>query len=168
VLGDRSTIQQYDTPDAILANPANDTVAGFVGAGASLKQLTLLRVRDVPFDTDNVIAVDHGDAPAQVAEKLRLADRAYALVLDERQRPLRWVHRRELAGRTSLLDAGKPVGDSVTTQSTLQDALEAILTEGGRAVVTGARGELVGTIDISTVTDVIANVRETHADGGSA
>jgi osmoprotectant transport system ATP-binding protein len=168
VLGDRSTIQQYDTPDAILANPANDTVAGFVGAGASLKQLTLLRVRDVPFDTDDVIAVDHGDAPAQVAEKLRLADRAYALVLDERQRPLRWVHQRELAGRTSLLDAGKPVGDSVTTQSTLQDALEAILTEGGRAVVTGARGELIGTIDISTVTDVIANVRETHADGGSA
>jgi len=168
VLGDRSTIQQYDTPDAILANPANDTVAGFVGAGASLKQLTLLRVRDVPFDTDSVIAVDHGDAPAQVAEKLRLADRSYALVLDERQRPLRWVHRRELAGRTSLLDAGKPVGDSVTTQSTLQDALEAILTEGGRAVVTGARGELIGTIDISTVTDVIANVRETHADGGSA
>jgi osmoprotectant transport system ATP-binding protein len=168
VLGDRSTIQQYDTPDAILANPANDTVAGFVGAGASLKQLTLLRVRDVPFDTDDVIAVDQGDAPAQVAEKLRLADRAYALVLDERQRPLRWVHQRELAGRTSLLDAGKPVGDSVTTQSTLQDALEAILTEGGRAVVTGARGELIGTIDISTVTDVIANVRETHADGGSA
>jgi osmoprotectant transport system ATP-binding protein len=168
VLGDRSTIQQYDTPDAILANPANDTVAGFVGAGASLKQLTLLRVRDVPFDTDDVIAVDHGDAPAQVAEKLRLADRAYALVLDERQRPLRWVHQRELAGRTSLLDAGKPVGDSVTTQSTLQDALEAILTEGGRAVVTGARGELIGTIDISTVTDVIANVRETHADGGTA
>jgi osmoprotectant transport system ATP-binding protein len=31
VLGDRSTIQQYDTPDATLANPANDTVAGFVG-----------------------------------------------------------------------------------------------------------------------------------------
>jgi osmoprotectant transport system ATP-binding protein len=168
VLGDRSTIQQYDTPDAILANPANDTVAGFVGAGASLKQLTLLRVRDVPFDTESVIAVDHGDAPAQVAEKLRLADRSYALVLDERQRPLRWVHRRELAGRTSLLEAGKPVGDSVTTQSTLQDALEAILTEGGHAVVTGSRGELVGTIDISTVTDVIANVRETHADGGSA
>ena len=35
------TILQYDTPEAILANPANDTVAGFVGAGASLKQLTL-------------------------------------------------------------------------------------------------------------------------------
>ena len=144
MLGDRSTIQQYDTPDAILANPANDTVAGFVGAGAALKQLTLLRVRDVPFDTESVIAVDHGDAPAQVAEKLRLADRSYALVLDERQRPLRWVHRRELAGRTSLLEAGKPVGDSVTTQSTLQDALEAILTEGGHAVVTGTRGELSG------------------------
>src|SRR5438876_1218045 len=43
VLGNQSSILQYDTPEAILANPANDTVAGFVGAGASLKQLTLLR-----------------------------------------------------------------------------------------------------------------------------
>jgi osmoprotectant transport system ATP-binding protein len=164
VLGDRSTIQQYDTPDAILANPANDTVAGFVGAGASLKQLTLLRVRDVELSTDD-LTVDHGDAPAQVAERLRLAGGTYALVLDDRQRPLRWVHHRELAGRTSLLDTGKPVGDSVSTQSTLQDALEAILTEGGRAVVTGSRGEFIGTIDISTVTDVIANVRGAHGDG---
>ena len=47
VLGDQSRILQYDTPEAILANPADDTVAGFVGAGASLKQLTLLRVRDI-------------------------------------------------------------------------------------------------------------------------
>ena len=84
-----------------------------------------------------------------MAEQLRLAERAYALVLDDRQRPLRWVHHRELAGRTSLLDVGRPVGDSVTTQSTLQDALEAILTEGGHAVVTGPRGEFVGTIDIT-------------------
>ena len=164
VLGDRSTIQQYDTPDAILANPANDTVAGFVGAGASLKQLTLLRVRDVELRTDT-LTVDHGDAPAQVAERLRQAGATYALVLDDRQRPLRWVHQRELTGRTSLAEVGKPVGDAVSTQSTLHDALEAILVEGGGAAVTGARGEFVGTIDIATVTEAIAAVRETHAEG---
>ncbi|MCE0766072.1 ATP-binding cassette domain-containing protein [Pseudonocardia kujensis] len=165
VLGDRSTIQQYDTPDAILANPANDTVAGFVGAGASLKQLTLMRVRDVQYSTDEVLTVTEDEHPATVADRLTRAGRTYALVVDVRHRPLRWVHVRELAGRSSLQQAGKPVGDSVSTQSTLQDALEAILTEGGRAVVTGTRGEVVGTIDITTVTDVIAGVREEHGVG---
>ncbi|GAA5135564.1 ABC transporter ATP-binding protein [Pseudonocardia adelaidensis] len=162
VLGDRSTIQQYDTPDAILANPATDTVAGFVGAGASLKQLTLMRVRDVEIDTSEVLAVGDHERPAAVAEKLAKAGRTYALVLDARRRPQRWVHVRELPGRQSLDGVGKPVGDSVSMQSTLQDALEAILTEGGRTVVTGNRGELLGTIDIGTVTSVIANVREEH------
>jgi osmoprotectant transport system ATP-binding protein len=163
VLGDRSTIQQYDTPDAILANPANDTVAGFVGAGASLKQLTLMRVRDVEYHTSEVLAVGDHERPAAVAEKLTRSGRTYALVLDARQRPQRWVHVRELPGRQSLDGVGKPVGDSVSTLSTLQDALEAILTEGGRAVVTGNRGELLGTIDIDTVTAVLANIREEHS-----
>jgi osmoprotectant transport system ATP-binding protein len=165
VLGDRSTIQQYDTPDAILANPANDTVAGFVGAGASLKQLTLMRVRDVQYSTDEVLVVTEDEHPATVADRLAKAGRTFALVVDERHRPQRWVHVRELAGRSSLAQAGKPVGDAVSTQSTLQDALEAILTEGGRAVVTGSRGEVVGTIDITTVTDVIAGLREEHGAG---
>jgi osmoprotectant transport system ATP-binding protein len=162
VLGDRSTVQQYDTPDAILANPANDTVAGFVGAGASLKQLTLMRVRDVEYHTSAVLTVGDHERPAAVAEKLEKAGKTYALILDARQRPQRWVHARELPGRQSLDGAGKPIGASVSTQSTLQDALEAILTEGGHAVVTGNRGELLGTIDIDTVTSVIASVREEH------
>ena len=53
-LGDRiailqqgSKIVQYDTPEEILAHPADDFVSGFVGADAALKQLTLARVRDV-------------------------------------------------------------------------------------------------------------------------
>jgi osmoprotectant transport system ATP-binding protein len=163
VLGDQSTILQYDTPDAILANPANDTVAGFVGAGASLKQLTLLRVRDVEL-TDAPVIATAGDSPAVVRQRLIDHRKKFALVLDQRKRPVRWVHVRDLGTATSLMTAGRPVGDSVSVQSTLQDALEAILTEGGNAVVTGNRGEYVGTIDIKTVTDVIQQLREEHAD----
>nr|WP_239028261.1 ATP-binding cassette domain-containing protein [Pseudonocardia acidicola] len=165
VLGDRSTILQYDTPEAILANPADDTVAGFVGAGASLKQLTLMRVRDVDYHTDDVLTVGLDTTPAALRNQLTQRRKTYALVVDERRRPLRWVHVRELGAVASLAGAGRPVGDSVSTQSTLQDALEAILTEGGNAVVTGPRGEFVGTIDIRTVTDVIATMREEHSDG---
>jgi osmoprotectant transport system ATP-binding protein len=165
VLGDQSTILQYDTPDAILANPADDTVAGFVGAGASLKQLTLLRVRDVELTPTVTASVD--ESPASVRQKLAEQRKTYALVLDQRRRPVRWVHVRELGSATSLSRGGRVVGDSVSMQSTLQDALEAILTEGGNAVVTGTRGEYVGTIDINTVTDTIQQLREEHNGGES-
>jgi osmoprotectant transport system ATP-binding protein len=47
VLRPRSEIAQYDTPEAILAAPADDYVASFIGAGGQLKKLTLVRLRDV-------------------------------------------------------------------------------------------------------------------------
>ena len=47
VLRPRSVIAQYDTPEAILAAPADGYVASFIGAGGQLKKLALLRLRDV-------------------------------------------------------------------------------------------------------------------------
>jgi len=46
VLGPRSVIAQYDTPEAILAAPANDYVGSFIGSGGQLKRLGLMRLRD--------------------------------------------------------------------------------------------------------------------------
>ncbi|WP_432849089.1 ABC transporter ATP-binding protein [Amycolatopsis sp. CA-161197] len=163
VLGNGSKILQYDTPDAILANPADDTVAGFVGAGASLKQLTLLRVRDVELKQDALTAAEDED-PADIARKLDDQRKHFVLVLDRRRRPTRWVHRRQLTAATSLADAGKPLRDIVSLQSTLQDALEAMLAEGGSVPVTGARGEFAGTIELDTVINTIQQLRDEHAD----
>ncbi|HEX6340203.1 ABC transporter ATP-binding protein [Umezawaea sp.] len=151
VLGQQSRILQYDTPEQILANPADDTVAGFVGAGASLKQLTLLRVREV--ELSKAITATTADDPAEIVRRLAAAKREFALLLDARGRPTGWVHARTPSKPV-------PVGDSVTLQSTLQDALEAILTEGGAAVVTGARGEYVGLVEIDTVMSTVKRLRE--------
>ncbi len=46
VLSDRSRIEQFDTPANILAEPANDYVASFIGHGAALKRLALVRVTE--------------------------------------------------------------------------------------------------------------------------
>jgi osmoprotectant transport system ATP-binding protein len=163
VLGNQSSILQYDTPEAILANPANDTVAGFVGAGASLKQLTLLRVRDVELQQDALTATVDDD-PAEVRKKLADQRKHFALVLDARRRPTRWVHARDLTAGASLSTAGKPLRDVVSLQSTLQDALEAMLAEGGSVPVTGARGEYAGTIQLDTVIATIQQLRDEHAN----
>jgi osmoprotectant transport system ATP-binding protein len=160
VLGDHSRILQYDTPEAILANPADDTVAGFVGAGASLKQLTLLRVRDI--ELAQAVTANLDEEPSAVRQRLEADSRKFALVLDAQRRPHRWIHVRQLTG-DSLATLGRPVGDLVSLQSTLQDALEAILTEGGDAVVTGPRGEYEGLVQLDTVVAKIRELREEHA-----
>ncbi|MGW4527119.1 ABC transporter permease subunit [Amycolatopsis sp. NPDC004378] len=47
VLRPRSVLAQYDTPQAILAAPADDYVASFVGSKRNLKRLALTRVADL-------------------------------------------------------------------------------------------------------------------------
>ncbi|NKY25330.1 ABC transporter ATP-binding protein [Nocardia gamkensis] len=167
VLGDKSRILQYDTPAAILADPADETVAGFVGADASLKQLTLTRVGDVEL----------GDCPTATEEDpagaLRAAladrDRPWALVLDGQGRPLRWVSAEHLAHADSLRGLGSPVPDTLSLKSTLQDALEALLThQNATAVVTGPRGEYVGLITIDTLIGHLSALRAEHGADGAA
>ncbi|MEU1996080.1 ABC transporter ATP-binding protein [Nocardia gamkensis] len=167
VLGDKSRILQYDTPAAILADPADETVAGFVGADASLKQLTLTRVGDVEL----------GDCPTATEEDpagtLRTAvanrDRPWALVLDGQGRPLRWVSAEHLAHADSLRGLGSPVPGTLSLKSTLQDALEALLTQqNATAVVTGPRGEYVGLITIDTLIGHLSALRAEHGADGAA
>jgi osmoprotectant transport system ATP-binding protein len=47
ILREGSAIAQYDTPEAILASPADDFVAGFIGQGAALKRLHFERVDSI-------------------------------------------------------------------------------------------------------------------------
>jgi osmoprotectant transport system ATP-binding protein len=48
ILHEGGTLAQYDTPDAILSNPANDFVARFVGSDRSLKRLALTTLAELP------------------------------------------------------------------------------------------------------------------------
>jgi osmoprotectant transport system ATP-binding protein len=50
VLREQSHIAQYDTPANILARPADDYVASFIGADGTLKRLALMTVAEVPCD----------------------------------------------------------------------------------------------------------------------
>ena len=50
ILREGGDLVQYDTPDNILANPADDFVAQFVGADRGLKRLALSRLSDLELD----------------------------------------------------------------------------------------------------------------------
>ncbi|WP_280415580.1 ABC transporter ATP-binding protein [Nocardia carnea] len=165
VLGDRSRILQYDTPAAILADPADDTVAGFVGADASLKQLTLTRIRDVELGDCPTVTEDDSIGTARAA----VADTDWALVLDARRRPLRWVSAEQLAHAPAVRDAGTPLGETLSMASTLQDGLEALLTDrNATGVVTGPRGEYAGLITIDTLVAHLSALRAEHGGAPAA
>lgn len=157
VLGQQSKVLQYDTPQAILANPADDIVAGFVGSGASLRQLSLVRVKDV--DLRAHPAVHRNDSLEGVRNTLANSDFDWAVVLDDRDRPVNWVRERHLRHAQTLADAFEPL-DVVSTQSTLEDALEAILAEQhASAVVTGPGSKYVGVVTLDTLIDTITRLR---------
>ncbi|MEV1293437.1 ABC transporter ATP-binding protein [Pseudonocardia sp. NPDC049635] len=51
VFGPGGTLQQYDTPDMILTQPANEFVAEFVGSGAAVRRLSLLELSRLELQT---------------------------------------------------------------------------------------------------------------------
>ncbi|MFJ9666778.1 betaine/proline/choline family ABC transporter ATP-binding protein [Streptomyces sp. NPDC101219] len=160
VLRERSHIAQFDTPEAILTNPADDFVSGFVGAGAALKRLNLTRVRDVPITDYPTVTMD--DPLQTIFNRLRSSGTNEILLLDRRGRPYKWLRRGDLMrAKGSLARAGTLVQDHVTRAATLRDALEAVLTDSsGRVVVTGARGVYEGVVDVETLMNSVHELLE--------
>jgi osmoprotectant transport system ATP-binding protein len=175
-LGDRiailqvgSEIVQYDTPEQILNNPANDFVRSFVGHGAALKQLTLTRVRDVELHEAAVARI--GGDPAEAIRAARAIGREHVIVLDDQDRPQRWLSVEELGDPASLEHVTRDEQlETVSLASTLNDALDSMLTSShGVVVVTGRRNVYKGVVRVETIMDAMAELRgtATAAEGQS-
>ena len=173
-LGDRiailqtgSKIVQYDSPERILAEPADDFVRGFVGAGAALKQLTLTRVRDVDLHEAAVARV--GGDPAQATAAARTLDREHVIVLDDQDRPQRWLSLADLERPNSLTDVARDEElEVVNVASTLNDALDVMLTSShGVVVVTGRRNSYQGVIRVETIMDAMGDLRRNEQPAGT-
>ncbi len=155
IFNEGAQLEQYDSPERILANPASEFVENFIGSGAGLKQLTLTRVNEV--DLVDAITTTPGKRASDVLSQLQGAGRKLAVVLDSRGRPLRRLGRRQLS-RMEIIegtyDPGLPV---VGEQATLNDALDTMLVASAEyALVTGRRDVFKGIITVQTVMEAIA------------
>ena len=164
VFAEGARIVQYDTPERILAEPADAFVEEFIGSGAGLKQLTLRRVDEVPL-ADAVVA-HPGDAARDVLARMDEVGHQHAVVVDARDRPLQWPSRRQL-GRLDVVGAvPEPRLPVIGNRATLNDALDTMLvSSAGAALVTGRGGAFLGVIDVETVMDAITSVRAQAAGG---
>jgi osmoprotectant transport system ATP-binding protein len=157
IFSEQARVIQYDTPENILTAPADEFIEEFVGAGAALKRLNLSRVRDIELG-DWPTASTFDEAPT-IRATLEGSHRDHVLLLDEQQRPLRWVSRRDLDGR-DLRRAGLPVSAIVEPAATLHDTLDEMLTSSvGCAVVVDGRGRYSGVVDVNAIVAAMEAMR---------
>jgi len=162
IFSEGAHIVQYDTPERILAEPANEFVENFIGSGAGLKQLTLTRVRDV--DLAEAVVAREGEPARDVLARVEAAGHQHAVVVDARDRPVRWPSVRQL-GRLETIPAGAdPDLPVIGSAATLNDALDTMLvSSAGAALVTGRRDAFIGVITVEVVMDAITRAREAAA-----
>ncbi|WP_415971607.1 ATP-binding cassette domain-containing protein [Rhodococcus sp. 077-4] len=154
ILSEGGHIEQYATPEEILAKPATPFVEEFVGSGATLAHLTLSRVKDV--EHDSVVTAKVGDDAKAVIARARAHGATWIVVIDEHGRPRAWPSLEEVATKdhiTDYVDARLP---TVAPSSTLNDALDSMLAASqGGVLVTDGRGAVTGALTIATVMAVI-------------
>nr|WP_313812939.1 ABC transporter ATP-binding protein [Glutamicibacter sp.] len=155
IFNEGAQLEQYDSPERILANPASEFVENFIGSGAGLKQLTLTRVNEV--ELLDTVTTTPGKRASDVLSQLQGAGRKFAVVLDSRGRPLRRLDRRQLSRAEIIEGTYDPDLPVVGEQATLNDALDTMLVASAEsALVTGPRDVFKGLITVQTVMEAIA------------
>jgi osmoprotectant transport system ATP-binding protein len=90
-------IEQYDSPDNILAHPVNDFIADFVGCDRTLKRLRLVKVRDAMLPFSQGIA--SGEPASKAVGLMEEHDRDVVVVVGERGRPRGFVELERVKGK---------------------------------------------------------------------
>lgn len=155
ILREGSEVAQLDTPEAILAHPADEFVESFLGSGAILKGLTLKKVSDI--ELHQVPTLTSPVLREEALKTLQDSPDKVALLLDSNNRPLRWIDERAL-NRTSqpIEKSGRPVTVDLQPEDTLQDALTVMLQSSvGMACVTDRKGKYLGCTTIESLAKLI-------------
>ncbi len=144
-------IAQVGAPAELLAEPATEYVARFVGSDRGLKRLSLYRVHDVALEPATMVRV--GDDYATLRQRADAADTEFLLLVDDGQCPLGWLDRADLplAGRVSEADAN-PMSPLLDRRDTLKDATSRLLDEEvGNGIVVDRKGRVLGLLTLGAV-----------------
>ncbi|TLF75945.1 ABC transporter ATP-binding protein [Nocardia cyriacigeorgica] len=157
VFGRGAVLQQYDPPQRVLAQPATDFVADFVGRDRGYRGLSFRAADTVPLHEIRTVT------EAEISG-LRLAPGEWALLTDADGRPGGWI---DITGVESVR-AGKSPADSIsaggslfTPSGDLRQALDAAISSpSGIGVAVDDSGAVRGGI---LATEVVAQLAEQRA-----
>ena len=157
-LGDRIAIlnvggvlEQYATPEEILAHPANEFVADFLGRERGLKRLALIPVTDVDLARGPV--VDAGDTAEQARRVMAEHHTDWIGVLDG-QRLRGWIWDADLHD-------DRPVGDHevrdfriwIQSRAMLREALDAVVNTRNQVAVVYDGDQYRGMLFVDQISD---------------
>jgi osmoprotectant transport system ATP-binding protein len=146
-------LAQYATPAEILANPASEFVAQFVGTDRGLKRLSLARVDDLPIRS--AITARDGEPAGPARERILADSFPYLLILDGEDRPVGWLDQQEIPTEGTLkATRALPTSPLLNRRTTLKDALSILLDADVQAgVVVDRNGAVLGIVTAGMIAD---------------
>ncbi|EOM77378.1 ATP-binding cassette domain-containing protein [Rhodococcus rhodnii] len=154
VFGPGGRLRQYDAPDVVLASPADDFVAEFVGRDRGYRGLSFRSASDVPIHEIRTVTTESvGEAT--------LGESGWALVVSDDGRPLGWVDAAGVAkvrGGSAVSAAIAAGGSLFPLGADLRQALDAAISSpSGIGVAVDAdgvvRGGVLGTEVLAGLSD---------------
>ncbi|MEP7019507.1 MAG: betaine/proline/choline family ABC transporter ATP-binding protein [Pseudonocardiales bacterium] len=158
ILAKGSRVEQYDTPEQILAHPANDFVADFIGPGASVRSLGLTNLADI--ELDDVPVVELTDSVDKARALLARTKQDRALIVDNDRRPRGWRQAADL--EQGMTGGGGPLAVLRRSQ-TVHDVLNELLRTGDTvAAIVDGDGRYVGALRLETIMSRTARLEAMH------
>jgi osmoprotectant transport system ATP-binding protein len=134
VFGPGGRLQQYDEPARLLSNPANDFVAGFIGADRGYRRLQFFHATGLPLHELRCVTVAEADT-------VELRDGEWALVCKPDGSPVGWIN-----ADGSVLATGSLFHPDGTLRQALDSALSSpsmigVAVDGDGKVIGGVLAE---------------------------
>ena len=145
-------LEQYDTPENILASPVNGFVEDFLGGERGLKRLALRPVSGADMVRGPI--VDVSATPEEARAVMRAHDVSWVGLVDQ-ERLLGWVDEAEVDGSPLSTLHPKPFAVSLSSKSSLREAVNAVVTSHARVAVVVDDGRYVGMVDLESIAEEI-------------
>ncbi|KMO70058.1 MAG: ATP-binding cassette domain-containing protein [Mycolicibacterium rufum] len=156
VFGRGGVLQQYDAPARLLSNPANDDVAGFVGADRGYRGLQFFHATGLPLH-----GIRHVGEPE--IDALSLAPGDWVLVTRPDGTPYAWINAEGVElhrSGSSLYDSTIAGGSLFRPDGTLRLALDAALSSpAGLGVAVDDGGQVIGGVRADDVLEALDTQR---------
>ncbi|MGH9060093.1 MAG: ABC transporter ATP-binding protein, partial [Acidimicrobiales bacterium] len=163
ILREGGELVQYDSPDQILARPADDFVARFVGADRGLKRLSLTKLADI--DLIGATCVHVGDS----VEPNAWAQGGNVVLVDGDGHPLGQVTKDRVADGRVVADDAREIEQTVATSLTLREALSLMMTDSLRPLlVVNPDGRFAGYVSIELINQALHLPSAVPSDGVTA
>ena len=147
-------LEQYGPPDEILAEPANDFVRQFLGRERGLKRLSLIPVSRIKLDRGPVVGPSA--SVDEAVEVMMQHGVDWVAVVDGRTL-FGWVGSAELEGCATVGGVTPhPFAVRVCPESSMREALDAVVTSQHRVAIVSAGDEFLGMLTMARISEEIA------------